>query len=68
MGKREFVYSGEAFENVSEQSNGGFLWHFQKAVLASLLKRGLLNRSQFDRCNEELEKQFTRERIRVKGS
>lgn len=60
MTKREFVYSGEVPEKISEQNYAAFILHYQKSVLASLLKRNLLSQVQFNRCVEELEKQFTK--------
>ena len=57
---REFVYVGEPVPEITEQEHAEFLLLFQKSILASLKKRELLNLSQYERCVEELEKQYSR--------
>ena len=59
---REFVYVGDPVPEINEQEYGAFLLGFQKALLASLKKRALLNHSQYERCIDELEKQYRRKR------
>lgn len=59
---REFVYVGDPVPELNEQEYGAFLLEFQKALLSSLKKRNLLNHSQYERCIDELEKQYCRKR------
>lgn len=60
MKHREFIYAGEPVPQITQQDNAAFLLELQKAMLASLEKRELLNHSQYERCVEELEKQQRR--------
>lgn len=59
MKYREFVYAGEIIPELTEQEHEAFLLHYQKSILASLKKRKLLNHSQYERCVEEIEKQYS---------
>lgn len=43
---------------ITEQEHPAFYLLFQKAILASLEKRELLTHSQYNRCMEEIEKQY----------
>jgi hypothetical protein len=52
---REFVYIGEPVPELNKQEYAAFILQFQKAMLASLKKRGLLNHSQYERCVDKLE-------------
>lgn len=54
----EFVYVGDLVYKVTEQNNAAFLLQYQTAILSSLRKRKLINQSQYERCIEELEKQY----------
>ena len=45
MKSREFVYVGEHVPQITEQEHAEFYLHFQKSILASLEKRGLLTLS-----------------------
>ena len=56
---REFVYIGEPAPQITEQEHAAFYLHFQKSILASLEKRKLLTRSQYNRCIEEMENQYS---------
>jgi len=60
---REYVYAGEPVPQVTEREYPEFYLQFQRAVLASLMKRGLLSRSQHDRCIAEMEKQYDRKKF-----
>lgn len=60
MKRREFVYVGEPTPQITEQEHAAFYLHLQKSILASLEKRELLTHSQYDRCIEEIEKQFSK--------
>lgn len=62
MKSREFVYVGEPVPQITEQEHAEFYLHFQKSILASLEKRGLVAHSQYERCIDELEKQYRRKR------
>ena len=55
---REFWYVGDNTPEITEQEYSEFLLQLQKAILASLKKRELLNHSQYGRCLDELEKQY----------
>lgn len=55
---REFIYGGEPIPELTEKEHEAFLLHYQKSILASLKKRKLLGHSQYERCVEELEKQY----------
>lgn len=57
---REFVCIGESVPKITEQEHAAFLLQYQKSILASLKKRELLNHSQYERCVEELEKQYSK--------
>ncbi len=57
---REFVYVGEPVPQITEQEYAAFYLQFQKSILASLEKRKLLTPSQYIRCIEEIEKQYSR--------
>ena len=57
---REFVYVGEMAPQITEQEYAAFYLQFQKSILASLKKRELLTHSQYGRCIEEIEKQYSR--------
>ena len=63
---REFVYAGEPAPQITEENDAAFYLQFQKSILASLKKRDLLTRSQYDRCIEELEKQYRRNGQEIK--
>ena len=56
---REFIYVGEPAPQITEQAYTAFYLHFQKSILASLEKRELLTHSQYSRCIEEIEKQYS---------
>ena len=60
MKYREFVYVGEPAPQITEHEHAAFYLQFQKSILASLKKRELLTHSQYDRCIEEIEKQFSK--------
>ncbi len=62
MKSREFVYVGEHVPQITEQEHAEFYLHFQKSILASLEKRGLLTHSQYESCIDELEKQYGRKK------
>jgi len=55
---REYVYAGEPVPQITEREYPEFYLQFQRAILASLKKRGLLNCSQHDRCIAEIEKKY----------
>lgn len=55
---REFVYTGGHVPNLTEREHGAFLLQLQKAILASLEKRELLNQTQYNLCIEELERRY----------
>ena len=57
---REFIYVGEPVPKITEQEYAAFYLRFHKSILASLKKRGLLTHSQYERCIEEIEKQYSR--------
>lgn len=59
---REFVYVGESAPQITEQEHAAFYLHFQKAILASLEKKGLLTHLQYNRCIEEMEKQYSQKK------
>jgi hypothetical protein len=59
---REFVYVGEPVPEITDKENADFLLHYQKSILASLKQRKLLNHSQYQRCIDELEKQYSRKK------
>ena len=59
---REFVYVGDNAPEITEQEYSEFLLQLQKAMLASLKKRELLNHSQYGRCLDEIEKQYCRKK------
>lgn len=59
---REFVYVGEPSPQITEQDNPAFYMHIQKSILASLEKRELLTHSQYSRCIEEIEKQYSQKK------
>lgn len=54
---RDFMYVGEAVEQITEREHAAFLLQLQKSILASLEKRELLNHAQYQRCVWEIEKQ-----------
>lgn len=54
---REFVYVGDTVPEITEQEHSEFLLELQKAILASLEKRGLLTHLQYTQCLDEIEKQ-----------
>lgn len=54
----DFVYTGGPVLQITEQEHPAFYLLFQKAILASLEKRELLTHSQYNRCMEEIEKQY----------
>ena len=55
---REFVYAGGPVPQITEEEYAAFYLQFQKSILVSLKKRGLLTRSLCERCIEEIEKQY----------
>ena len=55
---REYIYVGESVPQVTEQEYTAFYMQFKKSILTSLKKRELLTYSQYDRCIEEIEKQY----------
>lgn len=59
---REFVHVGDNAPEIAEQEYPEFLLQLQKAILASLKKRELLNHSQYRRCLDEIEKQYCRKK------
>lgn len=61
MKRRKFIYVGEPAPQITEQENTAFYLLLQKSILASLEKRDLLTHSQYSRCIEEIEKQFSQE-------
>ena len=60
MKHREFSYVGTPIGQITEQEYAAFYFQFQKSILASLEKRKLLTHWQYNRCIEELEKQYSR--------
>ncbi len=60
MKKRNFIDLGGMTSEITEQSHAAFIIQYQIAILSSLLERGLINRSQYDRCVESVERQGTR--------
>ena len=59
---REFVYVGEPAPQITEQEYAAFYLQFQKSILASLEKKKLLTHSQYNRCIEEIENQYSRKK------
>ncbi len=57
---REFVYVGDPVAQITEQEHAAFYLQFHKSILASLKKRELLTHSQYERCIEEIEKQYSK--------
>lgn len=55
---REFVYAGGPVPQITEEEYAAFYLQFQKSILVSLKRRGLLTRLQCERCIEEIEKQY----------
>ncbi len=53
---REFVYVGESRPRITVENNAAFLRQYQMAILSSLKKRGLLDRTQYERCIEALDR------------
>ena len=47
---KEYVYAGGPIPELDIQEHTQFLIHLEKAILYSLAKRSLINRSQRDRC------------------
>lgn len=60
MKKRIFIDLGGMTSEITEQSNAAFIIQYQIAILSSLLERGLINRSQYDRCVEIVGRQGAR--------
>ncbi len=56
---RDFIYVGEPAPQITEQEYTAFYMHLQKSILASLEKRELLTHSQYIRCIEAIEKQYS---------
>ena len=50
MKHKEYVYIGGPIPELHFQEPAQFLIHLEKAILYSLEKRSLINRSQRDRC------------------
>lgn len=57
---REFIYDGEPILQITEQEYTTFYLQFQKSIFASLKKREFLTESQYERCIEEIEKQYNK--------
>ncbi len=57
---RNYVYTGEPIPEWNAKDHAAFLAHFQKSILCSLEKRGLITHSQKERCELEVEKLYTR--------
>ena len=57
MAQKNYRYIGESIPELCIKENAAFLLHLQRALIASLVKRGLLTASQQDRCMAELERQ-----------
>ncbi|MDD2958368.1 MAG: hypothetical protein PHR92_07550 [Lachnospiraceae bacterium] len=57
MKGRDFVYVGETVPQITEEEHAAFLLQLEKAILASLEKRELLDHGQYQRCAWEIEKQ-----------
>ena len=55
MKKKEFICTSD-IPNLNEQENRFFLINIEFAVLMSLVKRGLLTRSQAEQCRNILTK------------
>ncbi|MDE5582542.1 MAG: hypothetical protein K2J08_02395 [Ruminococcus sp.] len=55
MKKKEFIYTNDIPE-LNEQENKLFFLNLEFAVLMSLVKRGLLTRSQAEQCKNILTK------------
>ena len=55
----EYVYTGAPIPQISEQEHTAFFMNIQRAILFSLEKRNLLTRSQREKCESELEKQYS---------
>ncbi|WP_310602278.1 hypothetical protein [Anaerosporobacter sp.] len=58
MKYREFIFVGEHIPQLTEKEDEAFLLHYQNSILVSLKKRKLLSDSQYERCVEELKKQY----------
>ena len=58
MAQKEYLYIGGPIPQLSKKENAAFLLNLQRALIASLKKRGLLTASQHDRCMMELERQY----------
>ncbi|HHZ07008.1 MAG TPA: hypothetical protein GX401_09580 [Clostridiales bacterium] len=56
---REFVSIGEPIPELSEKEHAAFFLLYQRSILDSLKKRELLSHFQYERCIEELEKQYS---------
>lgn len=52
----EFIYDGEPALKMTEQEYTAFYLQFEKSIMVSLKKRGLLTDLQYERCMEELER------------
>lgn len=58
MKRHEFIYDGEPALKMTEQEYTTFYLKFEKSIMASLKKRGLLTDLQYEHCIEEIEKQY----------
>ena len=55
---KDFVYIGEPVPELNAAEDAAFLLNLQKAVLLSLKEKMLLTASQYERCLDELEKEY----------
>ena len=60
MKHRDFVYTGEPVPKITQEDYPDFLLQYQRSILLSLVKRGLITLSQCERCIEKLENQTNR--------
>ena len=65
--QNEYTYVGDAIPNITNEQHAGFIINYQKSILLSLVKRGVLTPLQYDKCAEKLEYQLTAKQ-RPKGA
>ncbi|MDR0906582.1 MAG: hypothetical protein LBN00_10495 [Oscillospiraceae bacterium] len=58
MKPREFAYNGEPIPKLDTRENADFVLLFQKGMLLSLVKRGLLTAAQMDSVMTNLERKY----------
>lgn len=61
MKRHEFIYDGEPVLKMTEQEYMVFYLQFEKSIMVSLKKRELLTDLQYERCIEEIEKQYNKD-------